>query len=151
CRVGDRRGGGPGAGGFDLEAAAVGGGRVARQGAAQDRQRAAVGEHTAAVGRRRVALDFGVGDRRRGTAHSNAAAVAAGTGAQEEAVLHDQRTQSVLVAEATAGRTGVVVRNGAARDGDGAGAGVADAAAEPLEGRVVADDGARDGQVGGNG
>src|SRR5262249_34551260 len=62
----------------------------------------------------------------------------------------DQGALGVLVAEAATYPTGEVVGEGAAGDGDGAVAGVADSAADVVcgDGRVVADQGPRDGQVG---
>src|SRR5262249_52124573 len=99
---------------------------------------------------RAPAGDGGVIDRRAGAARLDAAAVADGIVADEGAVEDDQGALGVLVAEAATYPTGEVVGEGAAGDGDGAVAGVADSAADVVcgDGRVVADQGPRDGQVG---
>src|SRR5262249_36727892 len=104
----------------------------------------------AALGLADVPGDGAAGDRRAGAGRLNAAAVADRRVADEGTVQDDEGALVVLVAEAAADASGEVVGHRAVAEGDGAVAGVADAAADVVRGHghVAADQAARDGQVG---
>src|SRR5439155_11551630 len=115
--VGNGRAVGPGAGGFDLKAAAIGAGGIVGQGGALKGEPGAVDKNAAAAGIAAVALDGGAGNAGERATLLDSASVADRRVVKEEAVQDSERAQVVLVAEAAAGAAGGIVFYRAVIDG----------------------------------